>query len=163
MVIRLSLVIGMTLVLTACGFAPLHAPVGGQSAAFQNIRVETLATDRPDDTQSGFFIKQRLRDRIGMDGSAHILQIEPKLTQRLLGISGEDVASRYDYELSTRYTLLDAKTGDVMTKGIVRSTSTFGAPIDPYGLKASEDNAVRTIAADSADRILVKLAAYFAK
>jgi len=161
--IKLVSITVMALCLTACGFTPVHAPLGGQKAVFQDIKIETLATKSLDDQESGFFLEQRLKDRIGVNGSKYVLRIDPKLSERQLGISSSDIASRYDFILNTRYQLLDSKTGDTLTKGTVRSQSTFAAPDDPYGQEASESNATRTIAADNADRVLAKLAAYFAR
>ena len=160
---KLVSIIALSLTLTACGFTPVHAPLGGQKAVFQDISVQTLATNKPQDKESGFFLEQRLKDRIGVTGSKYTLRLDPKLSERQLGISSSDIASRYDFVLTTKYQLLDTKTGDTLTKGSVRSISTFAAPDDPYGQESSEANATRLIAADNADRILAKLAAHFAR
>jgi len=126
--------------LSACGFSPVHAPSSfAQKAAFQDIAIEAVESGRPSDDQSAFFLTQRLRDRLGANGSKHILRITPRLSQRRLGVSGEDVASRYDFVLTTRYELLDSKSG------------------------ASETNATQTIAKDAADRLMLKLARYYTK
>jgi len=150
--------------LSACGFSPVHAPSSfAQKAAFQDIAIEAVESGRPSDDQSAFFLTQRLRDRLGANGSKHILRITPRLSQRRLGVSGEDVASRYDFVLTTRYELLDSKSGDILDKGTIRSVSSFGSPTDAYGQQASETNATQTIAKDAADRLMLKLARYYTK
>jgi len=161
--IRFLFIFFTALMLSACGFSPVHAPANGSAKPrFQDIHIETIESGRPANDQSAFFIKQRLRDRIGANGSKHILRITPRLSQRRLGVSGADVASRFDFILTARYELLDAKSGDVLDKGSVRSVSSFGSPTDAFGQQASETNATQTIAQDAADRLIVKLASFYA-
>jgi len=45
-------------------------------------------------------------------------------------------------------------------RGDVRAISTFGAPSDPYGTVAAQNNAEEQVAAEAADRIIARLAGY---
>ncbi len=153
----------ISLVLTACGFTPVHAPLGGTQANFQNIKVETQSSGSLQDQEGGFYLEQRLKDRIGVNGMKYILRVEPRVQKIDLGISSRDVASRYDYSIQTSFVLLDPKTGKTLTRGSVKSLSTFAAPADPYGQVSSEKNALQLVSKDNADRILAKLAGYFSK
>ena len=105
---------------------------------------------------------QRLRDRIGENNGEHVLTLNPILRRSGFGINSIDVASRYDSNVTVRYTLTDKKSGKVLTKGSVTAVSTFGAPLDPYGLIAADKNATQQTTKEAADRILVKLASYYA-
>ena len=106
---------------------------------------------------------QRLRDRIGENSGKHILDLTPRLSRQRLGLSADDVASRYDADLEISYKLLDANSGKILDRGTVKGTTTFGAPIDPYGLVSAENNARQQISKEVADRLLVKLAGYYSE
>jgi len=152
--------------LTACGFTPMHAPgnfSGG--TGFDDVAIELVAGPEEDagDKEIGFYVQQRLRDRIGDNQGKHVLQLIPKLRRTRLGITADDVATRYDSILEVSYKLIDPKTGDVLDNGRVRATSTFGAPTDPYGLVAADKNAKQQTAKELADRLLIKLASYYSE
>ena len=149
--------------LTACGFTPLHgAGVSGSAAKFEDISIQINEGRDAGDKEAGFLVMQRLRDRIGENTGKHILELTPRLRRQRLGISADDVASRYDSILDMDYKLLDAKSGKILERGKVKGTSTFGAPIDPYGIAAADSNARQQTAKEVADRLLVKLASYYA-
>ncbi|HFB55241.1 MAG TPA: hypothetical protein ENJ46_04890 [Hellea balneolensis] len=155
--------LGSALMLSACGFEPMHATnaLNGASAVkggvvFREISVVTSKNDKED-----FLLKQALRDRLGDNSNTrYTLRVVPTTSRRNLGIGADDVASRYDLIMTARFELLDAKTGDVLMKDKIRAISTFGAPRDPYGTASAQNNADRQVAAEAADRIIVRLARY---
>lgn len=150
------------LFLSACGFTPMHAPqLAGGDLAFKNIRVDLVAPEDIAHDRGAFYVQQSLYDRLGTSGSKHTLSISPEFSRAGLGISAQDVATRYDIRIRMPYELKDAKTGDVLDSGTISALTTFGAPIDPYGREASEQTATENIARDAADRLLVRLAAYY--
>ncbi|MBL4853437.1 MAG: hypothetical protein JKY25_04275 [Robiginitomaculum sp.] len=156
--IRTGLILATTLVLTACGFKPMHAPTafGGKTVAMKNIRVEMQANGKID-----FLLAQALRARMGDNtGTSYILKIKPELKRHNLGIGADDVASRYDLVLESEFELVDAKTGNVVYRDDVHTVSTFGAPRDPYGTVAAQNNAEEQVAAEATDRIIARLARY---
>ncbi len=149
--------------LSACGFTPMHGgSLGANSAKFEDISIQVNDGRDAGDKEAGFLVMQRLRDRIGENTGKHILELTPKLRRQRLGISADDVASRYDSILEVNYKLIDAKTGKILNRGKVKGTSTFGAPVDPYGIVAADNNAKQQTAKEVADRLLVKLAGYYA-
>jgi len=150
--------------LSACGFTPMHAPAGLSDGAFNAISTELAIDVNIQDKEAAFWVQQALRDRLGSgDDAKHILRIKPTATRAGIGISGADIATRYDSGLNVSYELIDKKSGKLLNRGTVRSVSTFSASTDPYALTASEKASVRSLAKDSADRMLVKLAGYYAK
>jgi len=164
MIKRTFLALGSATLLSACGFTPVHAPaLGTNSSAFKSIAVETIVKGDEIDKEAAYYLGQRLRDRLGGEGSRHVLKVTPTLRRARLGISGDDIATRYDVSISSRYVLEDITTGDVLDSGSVSAVSSFGAPRDAYGRIAAEKNATQTVAAESADRILLRLASYYAK
>ena len=149
--------------LTACGFTPMHGTgLGANAAKFEDVSIKITSGKDAGDKEAGFLVMQRLRDRIGENTGKHVLELTPKLRRQRLGISADDVASRYDSILEINYKLLDAKSGKILDRGKVRGASTFGAPIDPYGIVAADNNAKQQTAKEVADRLLVKLAGYYA-
>ena len=149
--------------LTACGFTPMHGTsLGANAAKFEDISIEISDGRDAGDKEAGFYVMQRLRDRIGENTGKHILKLRPKLRRQRLGVSSDDIASRYDSILEVNYRLVDAKSGKLLDKGSVKGTSTFGAPTDPYGVIAADKSANQQIAKEVADRLLVKLAGYYA-
>jgi len=67
-------------------------------------------------------VMQRLRDRIGENTGQHILTLTPSLRRTGFGVNSIDVASRYDSNVTVRYSLTDAKSGKVLTRGSVLLT-----------------------------------------
>ncbi len=159
--LRTAIILATTLILTACGFKPMHAPeafggFGGSAIALKNIRVEMQANGKVD-----FLLAQALRTRMGDNGNAaYILKIKPELSRSNLGIGADDVASRYDLVLQSGFELIEAKTGDVVYRGDVQTVSTFGAPRDPYGTVTAQNNAEEQAADEASDRIIARLAGY---
>jgi len=150
--------------LTACGFTPMHGTsLGANAVKFEDVSIQITDGRDAGDKEAGFLVMQRLRDRIGENTGKHILELTPKLRRQRLGISADDVASRYDSILEISYKLLDAKSGKILDRGKIKGTSTFGASIDPYGIVAADNNAKQQTAKEVADRLLVKLAGYYAE
>ena len=146
--------------LTACGFTPVHNAAGAQR--FGDVAIEVSEGADIGDKEAGFVVLQRLRDRIGVNSGKHVLKIDPRLTRDGFGISADDVTTRYDTSLSLNYSLIEAASGKVLTSGDVRSTTTYAAPLDPYALDSVDNNALAQDAQDVADRLLLKLAGYYA-
>ena len=159
--LRTGLILATTLILAACGFKPMHAPTafGGTGVSMKNVTVQMQANEKID-----FLLAQALRDRMGDNhGMPYILRITPESRRKSLGIGADDVATRYDLVMETEFELVDAKTGDIVYRSDVRAISTYGAPRDPYGSAAAQANAEEQIAAETADRIIAKLAGYQAR
>ncbi len=159
--IRTATILTAALILTACGFKPMHAPnaFGGNDISMKNITVKMQANEKID-----FLLAQALRDRMGDNrATPYVLRIISKSNRRSLGIGADDVASRYDLVMNTNFELVDAKTGDIVYRDDVQATSTYGAPRDPYGTIAAQANAEEQISSEVADRIIAKLASYQAR
>jgi len=165
---RLTLLLTATLVLTACGFRPLHQEIAPATATelapLTSIRIDAGYRDDSDDKRAAYLITQALRDRLGADAATprYTLELTPRVSRGGLGVGSNDVASRYDYNIYTAYALIDADTGDRITRGQVYSVATFGAPRDPYGRIAAEVNAAEQASKQAADEIITELALHFA-
>jgi len=163
--LRTGLILAAAIILSACGFKPMHAPTAfggpgnGNGVSMKNITVQMQANEKID-----FLLAQALRDRMGDNrATSYILRITPESDRRSLGIGADDVATRYDLVMKTEFELVDAKTADIVYRGEVRAISTYGAPIDPYGTVAAQANAEEQVSRETADRIIAKLAGYQAR
>lgn len=162
--LRLTALLSLGFVLTACGFTPMHAPAGGGALLSKQIKVDLADELTVEDKETGFWLRQALVGRMGEATAAkHILRIKPMGSREGIGISGQDIATRYDLGLTTEYELTDAVSGKVLTSGEVTSMTTYSAADDPYALVSAQKTTARQLADDAADRILVRLAAHYAK
>ena len=159
-----SLCVAAALSLSACGFTPVHAPNLGveDGVKFKDIRVQLVRAEDISEDEGSYWLQQSLYDRLGTSGSKHTLEITSRFQRVGYGISSSDVETRFDMNANVSYRLIDIATGDVLDRGTVRSTSTFGAPRDLYGRTATQKNATQNVARDVADRLLVRVAAYYA-
>jgi len=146
-------------VLSSCGFTPMHGSSASE-AKLGNVLVELNKTSDVVDNQAGFFVTQRLRDRMGTgsDTAPYRLEITPRYRRARFGLTDADVASRYDITVSAKWTLINAKTGDSIDKGTASSTSTFGAPEGPFGVITADNVGVEQAAKETADRLVLQLA-----
>ena len=150
--------------LSACGFSPMHSATGA-SAPLANMTVQLEKGSDVVNNQAGFFLTQRLRDRIGnaSEASPYMLKIKPSYGRGRLGLTAGDVASRYDVSVTARWDLIDSKTGNSLKAGRTSSVVTFGAPDGPYGVITADNVGVEQSAKQTADKLIVELARYFAK
>ncbi|MDG1665788.1 MAG: hypothetical protein P8H55_01280 [Hellea sp.] len=150
--------------ISACGFSPMHSPTStNNSSLFENISVELNEIENIGNKKIGFYLIQRIRDRIGTNPGKDVLILTPKIGLGKYGTTSDDVASRYDTNLIVNYELRNKKTGNLLSSGLVSGSSTFAAPIDPYGLIAASNDAEQVIAKDVADRLLFKLATHYSE
>ncbi len=147
--------------LGACGFRPVHAPL---TASSQAVALTNIAVEMGENEKINFLLTQALRDRMGQNAdAAYILKTKPDVQRMSLGISAQDVASRYDLKMNTKFELVERQSGKTVYAGEVQTVSTFGAPTDPYGTVTAQNNAEAQLAHEAADRIILRLAGFNAK
>ena len=155
----ISFALSGTALLSGCGFTPMHGS-SAATAKLADIQVEMQKGSDVIDNQAGFFVTQRLRDRIGTatNASPYRVEITPDYRRRRFGITDSDVASRYDITVTARWDLVDAKTGKSVGKGTSSSTATFGAPDGPYGVITADNVGVEQASKETADKLVLALA-----
>jgi len=159
----ISFALLISALLAGCGFSPMHATTGA-TAPLANMKVQMEKGSDVVDNQAGFFVAQRLRDRIGVQSEAapYTLKIKPRYNRRRLGLTSGDVASRYDVTVTATWELLDTKTGKSLKRGRSLSIVTFGAPEGPYGVITADNVGVEQSAKETADKVIIQMARYFA-
>ena len=114
----------------------------------------------------GFLVGQDLDDSLGHDkGGAPAYRLEMQLTQTRAahGLNVENVAQRYELDMTVNYTLTDLATGKVATTGAVTSAVSYDSAAQPYaGIAARQDTQDRQ-AEDVANKIQLQLDAWMAR
>jgi len=154
----------LSALLSGCGFTPLHGTTGGAAAPLAKVDIQLQEGTSVVDNQAGFFVNQRLNDRIGVqsDSAPYALKITPLYRRNRFGLTDSDIASRYDITVTARWELVDTKSGKTLDKGNTSSTTTFGAPAGPYGVITADNVGVEQAAGETADKVILELAKYFA-
>jgi len=147
------------LFLSGCGFTPMHQ-VTGERGALTGVVVQLEKGKDVADNQAGFFLTQRLRDRVGAadEASPYTLKLVPSYRRARLGLTDGDVASRYDVTVSARWTLTEAKTGKVLDSGSTSTVSTFGAPSGAFGVITADNVGIEQAAQQTADKLIIEMA-----
>lgn len=151
-------------ILSGCGFTPMHASAP-DGTSLSDISVSLVKGSRISDNQAGFFLTQRLRDRLGKASAAspYEIKVVPTYRRTRLGLTEGDVATRYDVTVRVKWELIQTKTGKVVDKGVTSTVSTFGAPEGPYGVITADNIGVQQASKQTADKLVIELASYFAK
>jgi len=147
------------LALGGCGgFTPLYAAQG------VSTKMAAIEVSRPDG-RTGYLMGQYLDDELAKNrGEAAVYRLLLKTSETRIprGIRVDNVASRYEVDLNTAYTLVEIASRKVVTSGVVKVNVTYDSADQPYaGIAAEQDGQLRA-AEQSAERIRLELASYFA-
>jgi LPS-assembly lipoprotein len=147
------------LVLGGCGgFTPLYAAQG------VSTKMAAIEVSRPDG-RTGFLMGQYLDDELAKnrdEAPTYRLLLKTAETRIPRGIRVDNVASRYEVDLNTSYTLVEIATRKVVTAGVVKINITYDSADQPYAGIAAEQDGQQRAAEQSAERIRLELASYFA-
>jgi LPS-assembly lipoprotein len=146
------------LLVGGCGFTPLYATPG------VTPKLASIEVVRPDG-RTGYLLGQYLEDDLAKNrGEAPIyrLTLATHETRVPRGIRVDNVASRYEVDLNTVYTLTEIATKKVITAGKVAVNVTYDSADQPYAGIAAEQDGQDRAAQQAADRIRIDLASFFA-
>ena len=144
--------------LAGCGFTPMYAQPGVSSG----IRHIQVVAPRG---RIGYLLGESLDDDFGnAKGEAPHYRLEMVLTEarQAHGLTANDVAQRYEFDLKVVYTLTDLATGKAVHTGTVFSNISYDSAEQPYaGIAAAEDVQNR-LASDAAQKVSVQVGAWLA-
>ncbi|MBA85915.1 LPS assembly lipoprotein LptE [Thalassobius sp. S69A] len=151
---RRTLIIGLTVALTGCGFAPAYGP-SGPATQLQSA----IAVDAPD-TRDEQLLVQRLETRLGRTAQERY-QLGYQLTfvEERMAVSADNITTRFNIVGSAAYALRDADTGTVLTSGKVNSFTGYSTTSSTVATLASERDARERLAVILADQIVTRLIA----
>lgn len=151
----------LALSLSACGFHPLYGDGGGSQKVFSSIYVEPIGDDQ------GYELRNSLIDLLDATGEHHDSAYTLKITlsDQLQGaaLQADTTITRYNYTLTAKYTLIDARTNTAVTNGEVSSLAAYNVVQSPYATLVSQKDAQRRTADQLAERIRLDLGVYFSK
>jgi len=145
--------------LSACGFAPLYAQPGVVS------NLAAIDVEAPQG-RTGFLLRQHLDDAFAKNRSGaptyHMrLAIAEQRYPR--GVRVDDVATRYEYVLTTTYDLVTVATGKLAKRNTVRVEVTYDSADQPYASIVAQQDAADRAAEEAARRIQMELAVWVAE
>lgn len=152
----LSLV--MLVGLAGCGFTPLY---GQPTVAPSLAGVQITAPEG----RTGYLLREQLEEQLSYSaGAAPTYRMALQLSEERYprGVRIDNVATRYEYVLTTYYILTSAVSGAEVKRGKVRIQLTYDSADQPYASIAAQQEAQERAADQAARRIQVELAAWLA-
>jgi LPS-assembly lipoprotein len=152
----LALALTAPLGLGACaGFQPMHATAESQ-IVFNDLTVMVEDGEDEGDRELGYMIRQRLADRIAVNGedASYLLVVEPRLRRVGLGLTAFDQASLFDSIAQARWTLTSSEDGSVIARGRVQGEVSYSASRDPYQLLITTEQANERAANEAASKLI---------
>lgn len=158
--------LGVTLVLGACGFRPLYAhnPAGGAGGqqsvtALAAVKVNVIAE------REGQMMRTALQRRLAVRPSGaparYTLSVKLKEAVRKLAVERNSFATRANLMLTATYSLTRISDGRQLTNGHPRSVASYNILSSQYATLAAQTDA-RARAIDAlADDIHARLASHF--
>jgi LPS-assembly lipoprotein len=150
------------LLLPACGLHPLYGG-GTASPIAATLRSVQVA---PIEGQSGWFMRQKLTDRLGESGSgAATYRLDVRLEDNItsFGIRGDRAATRERRTLRARYQLVTLATGTVVLDATAGSDAGIDIVSSEYATVAAEQTALEELSDIVADQIVARLSIYAAR
>ena len=153
-----TLLVASALGLSACGFTPLYGP---EMVTKGLGSIEVVAPEG----RSGYLLREKLDDVLARDVNllpTHRLVYTVKELRYARGVRVDNVANRYELNLTANWKLLDAKTGKLVRSGVTSAAVTYDSADQPYASIASQQDSQERAAGEVAWKIQLDLAAWLA-
>jgi len=160
------LVLTAATALSGCGFTPLYATAGagGRLAAIDIRDPIDNAFNGPVKDRTGFLLKQSLTDELAIRAVTPRYALDTIITERRIprGVRVNNVANRYEINLTVAYKLTEMVTNKVVAQGTAPVIVDYDSADPPYaGTVAAQDGDQRA-AEQAAIQIRLALGRYFA-
>jgi LPS-assembly lipoprotein len=146
------------LTLSACGFTPLYGP---QSVTKGLGSIEVVAADG----RAGYLLREKLDDALARDVNllpTHRLVYTVSEMRYARGVRVDNVANRYELNLTANWRLLDVKTGQAVRSGSTSAAVTYDSADQPYASISAQQDSQERAATEVARRIQLELATWLA-
>lgn len=157
-----SILVSLLFLLAACGFTPLYQQGTDTAHQLRNIRIA------PIQGRVGQVFTTSLEDSLG-GGAAPSPTPAATLTVSLgeqhipVAIGQDRRIARYDYILTSTYTLSDNATGRLLTKGSVKRITSYNNVDADFSAFVTKQDAMERAARELAEQYRLRLAAFYAK
>lgn len=140
--------------LAACGFAPAYGPGGAAEGLLDRVDVEAPVN------RNEFELVERLEERLGRSREpAYRLSYSVATRALGLGITPDNVVSRFQLTGTVDFRLTDAATGAVLAEGEVTGFTAYSASGTTVSTVSSERDAHRRLMRLLADQLVTRLIA----
>ena len=159
---RISQLLGLTILLSACGLHPVYSG-GSQGAVAQQLGNVEVA---PIEGKGGWLVRNALNDRLGaMSGNGPAYRLVVKLDDQIsgFGLRADAAVTRERRTLRARYQLIDAATGTQIIDDTAGSDAGIDVTSSEYATIAAEDTALERLSQTVADQIVTRLALFAAR
>ncbi len=147
--------------LTACGFRPLY---GGGPNSPRRLELSQIEIT-PINSKLGVDLRNELIDRLTPDGEPTYPQYRLDLVlheyREGLGIQKDTSVTRWNYQLSADYRLLDLGTGKVITRGTASTMASYSVVDSQFATLTAENDAKQRASVDLGDQLELRLALFF--
>lgn len=153
-----ALLVASALGLSACGFTPLY---GSQSVTKGLGAIEVVAPEG----RAGYLLREKLDDALARDVNvlpSYRLIYGVNETRYARGVRVDNVANRYELNLTASWRLVDVKTGNAVRSGVTSAAVTYDSADQPYASVAAQQDSQERAAAEVARKIQLELAAWLA-
>ena len=144
--------------LSACGFTPLY---GSQSVTKGLGAIEVVAAEG----RAGYLLREKLDDALARDVNvlpSYRLVYGVREQRYARGVRVDNVANRYELNLTADWRLLDAKSGQQVRAGSTSAAVTYDSADQPYASIAAQQDSQERAATEVARKIQLDLAAWLA-
>lgn len=154
--------LGLGLLLAACGFQPMYAR-GGDGRTTAEQMAATRIMPMPD--RVGQVMHNMLRDRLNPRGQprapAYLLRVSLGEFKEELGVRKDETATRANLTLSASFSLHEAGTDKVLFSGFVTSINSYNILENQFATIFSETDARERALRELSDGIRTRLGVYF--
>ena len=166
--VLISLSVAGAALLSGCGFTPLYA-TGGAGGALAAIDIHepisnTGYAGRTAD-RTGFLLKQSLVDEFASTRGGPVrYTLDTVITEHRVprGVRVNNVANRYEVNMTVAYTLTDLAAHKVVANGTAPVIVTYDSADPPYAGTVAAQNGDERAAQQAAIQIRLALSRYFA-
>jgi LPS-assembly lipoprotein len=159
-----GLLLGLCLLLAACGFQPLYGR-GGDGPTTTEEMAATRILPMPD--RVGQIMHNMLRDRLNPRGQprapAYLLRVSLGEVKEELGVRKDETATRANLTLSASFSLHEAATDKVLFSGFVTSINSYNILENQFATIFSESDARERALRELSDDIRIRLGVYFTR
>jgi LPS-assembly lipoprotein len=153
------LLLGLALILSACGLKPMYAGGGSGPVAgsLRSIQVQPIPG------KAGWLMHKALVERLGdREGGDAVYRLEVELDDNItgFGIRGDSAATRERRTLRARYRLVDLANGAVVLDATAGSDAGIDVVSSQYATVAAEQTALERLSEVVADQMVGRLAMF---
>ena len=125
--------------LGACGFTPVYSTRTGVSDVLRDVDIDA------GQGRIGYQLRSALVEQLGAEftpaSPAYALTVKPQTTRTGFGLRIDDVATRFEIQVTARFALTETATGQVVHRGAETTRASFDLPGDPYANLSAEETA----------------------